>query len=150
GSWLDRATRRGPRLDRGRAPGADRDRGLKIDDRAARRGYGIALVTFGLGEVVRRGRSETTACRLGGAAALFATLLVAACTASSSAVGPQATASLPAKTADAATSAEVLREHQRILAAYGGVYTDPRLQPLIERTVERLVAASERPELHYT
>jgi predicted Zn-dependent protease len=101
------------------------------------------------GDVVRRGRFETTACRLGGAASLFATLLLAACTASSSAVGPQATASLPAKTADAAMSPEVLREHQRILAAYGGVYTDPHLQPLIEQTVERLVAASERPDLHY-
>jgi predicted Zn-dependent protease len=43
----------------------------------------------------------------------------------------------------------VLREHQRILAAYGGVYNDPKLQALIEQTVERLVAASERPDLHY-
>ena len=43
----------------------------------------------------------------------------------------------------------VLREHQRILAAYGGVYNDPRLQSMIEQTVERLVAASERPDLHY-
>jgi predicted Zn-dependent protease len=102
-----------------------------------------------LGDVVRRGRFETTAGRLGGAAALFATLLLAACTASSSAVGPQATASLPAKTADAAMAPEVLREHQRILAAYGGVYNDPRLQTLIERMVERLVAASEHPDLHY-
>ena len=43
----------------------------------------------------------------------------------------------------------VLREHQRILATYGGVYNDPRLQAMIEQTVERLVAASERPDLHY-
>ncbi len=43
----------------------------------------------------------------------------------------------------------VLREHQRILAAYGGVYNDPRLQAMIEQTVERLVAASEKPDLHY-
>ena len=43
----------------------------------------------------------------------------------------------------------VLREHQRILAAYGGVYNDPRLQAMIEQTVERLVAASDRPDLHY-
>ncbi len=43
----------------------------------------------------------------------------------------------------------VLREHQRILAAYGGVYNDPRLQAMTEQTVERLVAASERPDLHY-
>ena len=46
-------------------------------------------------------------------------------------------------------SPAVLREHQRILAAYGGVYNDPRLQGMVEQTVERLVAASERPDLHY-
>jgi predicted Zn-dependent protease len=41
------------------------------------------------------------------------------------------------------------REHTRILAAYGGVYQDPVLEDLISQTVERLVAASERPDLHY-
>jgi predicted Zn-dependent protease len=41
------------------------------------------------------------------------------------------------------------REHQRILAAYAGAYDDPRLEALIGRTVERLVAASERPDLRY-
>ncbi len=46
-------------------------------------------------------------------------------------------------------SPAALREHQRILAAYGGVYNDPKLQGVIEQTVERLVAASERPDLHY-
>ena len=46
-------------------------------------------------------------------------------------------------------SPEVLREHQRILATYGSVYNDARLQSFIETTVERLVAASDRPDLHY-
>lgn len=41
------------------------------------------------------------------------------------------------------------REHQRILAAYGGAYQNPRLEALINRAVERLVAASERPDLRY-
>jgi predicted Zn-dependent protease len=41
------------------------------------------------------------------------------------------------------------REHQRILAAYGGVYDDARVQTLIVKTVDRLVAASERPDLKY-
>ena len=41
------------------------------------------------------------------------------------------------------------REHARILAAYGGVYDKARLQHLIEKTVDRLVAASERPDLKY-
>lgn len=43
----------------------------------------------------------------------------------------------------------VEREHARILAAYGGVYDDPKLQALISKTVDRLVAASERPDLSY-
>jgi predicted Zn-dependent protease len=92
---------------------------------------------------------ELITCQLGRAAALFAALLLAACTASSSAYAPQATSSLPGKTGEAPMAPDVLREHQRILAAYGGVYTDPKLQALIESTVERLVAASDRPDLHY-
>jgi predicted Zn-dependent protease len=78
-------------------------------------------------------------------------LLLAACTASSPALGPQVAAPAPAKAApetpDMAPAA--LREHQRILAAYGGVYNDPKLQAMLEQTVERLVASSERPDLHY-
>src|SRR6185295_11262029 len=42
-----------------------------------------------------------------------------------------------------------LREHNRILAAYGGAYQDMRLEGLITQTVDRLVAASERPSLKY-
>src|SRR6185436_16888200 len=42
-----------------------------------------------------------------------------------------------------------LREHNRILAAYGGAYQDARLEALITHTVDRLVAASERPNLKY-
>ncbi|HVZ53084.1 MAG TPA: M48 family metalloprotease [Pseudolabrys sp.] len=45
------------------------------------------------------------------------------------------------------TAAE--REHARILASYGGVYEDARLQALVEHTVDRLVKASERPDLTY-
>jgi predicted Zn-dependent protease len=41
------------------------------------------------------------------------------------------------------------REHLRILAAYGGAYENARLQAMLERTVDRLVAASERPDLKY-
>lgn len=40
-------------------------------------------------------------------------------------------------------------EHQRILAAYGGAYENPTLETMLHRTVEQLVAASERPDLHY-
>jgi len=41
------------------------------------------------------------------------------------------------------------KEHERILASYGGVYDDPRLQALVTKTVDRLVAASERPDQAY-
>jgi predicted Zn-dependent protease len=41
------------------------------------------------------------------------------------------------------------REHDRILASYGGAYDDPRLEEVITRTVNRLVASSDRPELTY-
>ena len=41
------------------------------------------------------------------------------------------------------------REHQRILAAYGGAYNDPALEALVAQTVDRLVASSERPDLKY-
>jgi predicted Zn-dependent protease len=41
------------------------------------------------------------------------------------------------------------REHERILAAYGGSYDDPRLEALIGKLVDRLVAASDHPEQPY-
>lgn len=41
------------------------------------------------------------------------------------------------------------REHGRILASYGGAYDDPRLEALISKTVDRLVASSDRPDLAY-
>ena len=41
------------------------------------------------------------------------------------------------------------REHARILSSYGGSYDDPRIEALIGKTVDRLVAASERPDLSY-
>src|SRR5580658_2809274 len=62
-------------------------------------------------------------------ALVLAALALAACTASPPAIEPQASlppAAKPAETSDMTPAA--LREHQRILAAYGGVYNDPRLQ----------------------
>jgi predicted Zn-dependent protease len=46
-------------------------------------------------------------------------------------------------------SAATQREHARILAAYGGAYEQPKLEALLARTVDRLVAASERPDFKY-
>ncbi len=41
------------------------------------------------------------------------------------------------------------REHERILTSYGGAYEDPKLEALIGKTVDRLVAASDRPDQGY-
>ena len=43
----------------------------------------------------------------------------------------------------------VQREHERILTSYNGAYEDARLNALVSRAVERLVAASERPDQRY-
>jgi predicted Zn-dependent protease len=41
------------------------------------------------------------------------------------------------------------KEHERILATYGGAYDDPKLEALIGKTVDRLVAASDQPDQGY-
>jgi predicted Zn-dependent protease len=41
------------------------------------------------------------------------------------------------------------REHERLVASYGGIYRAPDLENLIKKTIERLTAASESPELKY-
>ncbi len=53
----------------------------------------------------------------------------------------------PARTVAQTPAAE--REHERILSSYGGAYDDPRLEALISKTVDRLVAASDRPDQAY-
>src|SRR5437762_10888415 len=57
--------------------------------------------------------------------------------------------SLPDPPKDAAQRTPVVPEHQRILAAYHGTYDDPRLEALVRQMVDKLVAASERPDMHY-
>jgi predicted Zn-dependent protease len=53
----------------------------------------------------------------------------------------------PARTV--AQTPAVEREHERILSSYGGSYDDPKLEALISKTVDRLVAASDRPDQAY-
>jgi predicted Zn-dependent protease len=53
----------------------------------------------------------------------------------------------PARTVTQTPAVE--REHERILASYGGSYDDPKLEALIGKTVDRLVAASDRPDQAY-
>jgi predicted Zn-dependent protease len=83
-------------------------------------------------------------------AVVAAALTLAACSGDRMMFGAPASAlngeSEPA-TAVADTPAQ--REHQRILGAYGGPYTDPKLEAEVSATVDRLVAASDRPDLAY-
>jgi predicted Zn-dependent protease len=79
------------------------------------------------------------------AVAAFVALAVAAC---SSAPGARRIF-LPELPKQTEPVAAVQREHQRVLAAYGGGYEDPKLQAKLASVVERLVAASERPEMAY-
>lgn len=84
--------------------------------------------------------------------AIALTLWLAACT--STPDNKQVSLQLPQLTLPHATarveepSAEQ-REHARILTTYGGVYKNPRLHAMISQMVNRLVAASERPNLKY-
>jgi predicted Zn-dependent protease len=57
--------------------------------------------------------------------------------------------SLPDPPKDSGAPPPAVREHQRILSAYSGTYDDPRLEGLIRQTVDKLVAASERPDQRY-
>ena len=61
---------------------------------------------------------------------------------------PSSTAAKPARLMMPQTPASE-KEHDRILVAYGGAYDDPALEEIITKTVNRLVSASERPDLAY-
>jgi predicted Zn-dependent protease len=60
---------------------------------------------------------------------------------------PAPTTAKPARPVAQTPAAE--REHERILSSYGGTYDDPKLEALIGKTVDRLVAASDRPDQAY-
>jgi predicted Zn-dependent protease len=100
-------------------------------------------------------RSKTTMGRRLRAAPLLllcVTLALAGCAASDT--GHLQTSAAPAGNKPVRAAAVVQtpaaeREHERILASYGGAYDDPKLEALITKTVDRLVAASERPDLAY-
>jgi predicted Zn-dependent protease len=51
--------------------------------------------------------------------------------------------------ATGALAGDAERENQRVLSSYGGAYEDPKLQAKLAGIVERLVAASEGPEISY-
>lgn len=86
------------------------------------------------------------------ASALTATLLLAGCgdiSRFTTTTPPSSTPMPKAANRPAQQPSVIEREHERILAAYGGVYDDPKLHGLITKAVERLVASSERPDLSY-
>jgi predicted Zn-dependent protease len=66
-----------------------------------------------------------------------------------SAGGPPASLPQAARQAKETPPDPAQREHQRILAAYNGPYEDARLEGLLNTTVAKLIAASERPDLQY-
>jgi predicted Zn-dependent protease len=93
--------------------------------------------------------------RPGGAGRAFALvaaagLLLASCSSINLGPTPQATL-LPTeqKPPERPASTAADREHQRILTAYNGAYADPRLEALINQTIAKLVAASDRPDMRY-
>ena len=86
--------------------------------------------------------------RLATPAGLALGLLLGGCLTSSDPSQPQVNLQ-EAAPQRAATSTASQREHDRILASYNGAYRDARLEPLLNQAVERLVAASERPDQRY-
>jgi predicted Zn-dependent protease len=85
--------------------------------------------------------------RLRAAAAIAIALAVGACSGNTYQAARHISLPDPPARAEPLTPAQ--REHRRILAVYGGAYANPRLEDQLNATVEKLVAASERPDLHY-
>jgi predicted Zn-dependent protease len=80
-------------------------------------------------------------------AAAAAALLLAACSGQYQTGRAVSLPDPPAERPEPLTPAQ--REHRRILAVYGGAYSNPKLEERLNATVERLVASSERPDLTY-
>ena len=90
---------------------------------------------------------RVTSARLSPYTALFVLVgaLLTACTSSPDFVR----VSLPQPPPRSEIDTPAQREHARIVASYGGVYDDAKLEAMVSETVDRLVKASERPELRY-
>ena len=105
-----------------------------------------AAAPTGLAACAQRGRSLAVLTRLGLAALAF---MLAGCAASTVIDKPVSLSDAPKPAVVADMDPAAQREHERILAAYDGAYDDPRVEALVSATVEKLVAASDRPDLHY-
>jgi predicted Zn-dependent protease len=82
-------------------------------------------------------------------AALLAALLLAGCNAVSGPEGP--TAAVFGGDLQRPASQEKIdtEEHSRIVAAYGGIYRDARVEQALVPIVSRIVASSDRPDQNY-
>lgn len=83
-------------------------------------------------------------------AVVLAAAVVAGCTQTSGTGGPTA-AVFGGDFERPATSGERIdsEEHSRIVAAYGGIYRDPKVEQALIPIVSRIVAASDRPDQPY-
>src|SRR3954468_16190838 len=144
---------------RGHPPGADRDRWPELTELAdrivdaiekhARSRDGAARPAGRRRRMPRALHRVCTIARVG-----ILGLALAGCSSSLLSVGapPGSLPSLPQPPRQAQQQqlpASTQREHQRILAAYGGAYEDARLEAVLNQMVVKLVAASERPDMHY-
>jgi predicted Zn-dependent protease len=85
--------------------------------------------------------------RLWPALAVFALLALSGCNSLMTA-GSAPTGAIIGPTAQSAEGASA-EEHSRIVAAYGGVYHDDKLELTLARIVGRVVAASDKPDQGY-
>ncbi|MEP7030853.1 MAG: M48 family metalloprotease [Pseudolabrys sp.] len=98
--------------------------------------------------VVKRSPQKSTSPLQGRVlAALALALLLTACSGAND--NKTISLTLPQGEAQPERLTAAQREHARILVSYGGVYENAQLQATIEKTVDRLVKASERPDLKY-
>src|SRR5437870_2027620 len=104
------------------------------------------MTTF-KGRLLRGGRSIRRG--LAVPALVGAALMLAGCGGFSRLQPPSASSPAAKPVRSVAQTPAAEREHDRILASYGGAYDDPKLEALITKTVERLVAASDRPDQAY-
>jgi predicted Zn-dependent protease len=87
--------------------------------------------------------------RLAAPAAFALAFLLSGCLTPSTTTPTQQVSLPDAPPQRAAVPTASQREHERILASYNGAYDDPRLDVVLNRAVEKLVAASERPDQSY-
>ncbi len=138
-------------MDRGVGTRADRDhRGqMKGRRRVADERGRVLDVSVDAGDLPARRRARGATLTL--VAVMAAALALGACS-GDRLFGDHQSLMAPAPspaTAQTEASPAALREHQRILAAYGGGYDDPKLEAQVGAAVDRLVAASERPDTPY-